>query len=300
MCKAFFTSPFFFRKDRLRKRENRRLQRQARLERDQVMAGVGRSNSMPILNENDNSNWFLKEKPPEEMRKATTLTRAGGYEPFVVGKSIKRYSEELDRSSGYLPSSANRYVRPQGSSAEWKRGSLPAQLSSRPEGPHAAEERMVRLGMIPPRSHVVDGHYPVGYMTTPHPRASSPTKGGRRKERFHSTGDVLMPLEENKLWQMENSSNPPPFPLPKEDYNTEGATWYRSRSLDGPILVGSTSSYPRHGPQVYSNSQHPNGRINRGDVSPIATSAIQEEYHTGHTQDKIKRVQRVGVPILPD
>lgn len=271
--------------------------RQASVDRDQVLLAMepSKSMSMPVSSKSNNPNWFLKEKPQEELRSQTTLTRAAGNEPFIVGSSLARYSKELDRSSGYRPSSANRYGRSPSSASDWKRGSLPVLSPSRSEAPHGAEERMVRLGMIPPRSsYDANGHIPMGYMTAPHPaRAKSPKKDRKRKskeleESRRYNGEVLVPVKEVELWQYENTPNPPPFALPKEDYNTEGATWYRSRSLDGQDLLSSSVSYnyPRHGPS--------------SPRSPTGVNAMLEEYHGAQTPERLKRVQRVGVPILPD
>ena len=275
----------------MRKREERLQRRMATLDRGQVLVGVDPSNSMSSTN--TNPNWYLKEKSQEELRSPNTLTRVTGNEPFIVGKSLTRYSKELDRSR---PSSANRYGRSHSSSEfEWKRGSLPVQ-QPRTEAPNAAEERMVRLGMIPPRSsYEANGHIHMGYMTAPHPRTKSPIKNVKRR----SDGEVLVPLREVELW---DSSNPRPFTLPKEDYNTEGITWYRSKSLDGDNLISSTASYnyPMHGPQLH-HSQNASGRVlsHPGDVSPTAVHAVRE-YHATQEPEKLKRVKRVGVPTLPD
>lgn len=293
----------FCRKDRIRKRESRQRRAPPRVNHDQVFLGEGHSNSPT----SPNSNWFLKEKPPEEMRSTPTLTRAGGYEPFVVGRSLTRYSKELNRSD-YRPSSANRYVRSHNDS-DWRRGSMPVLPTSRLEVPNMAEERMVRLGMIPARSQEAIGHYPMGYMTAPHPRAKTRTKDKSRKSKEledgrRRSGDVLMPVGEVQLWHMEDTMNPPPFPLPKEDYNTEGATWYHSRSLDRQSLGSSTSSYnyPRHGPQVYTsqNGRRISSTASPGHVSPTPPDTILEEYDEVETPEKLKRIHRVGVPILPD
>lgn len=306
LCDAFFHY-HISRKDQIRKRESRMQRLQSipspGVDHAQVLLGVDRSNSVAMPSPNNNSNWFLKEKPPEEVR-SSSLARAAGNEPFIVGRSLARYSKELNRSD-YRPSNASRYVRSR-SESDWKRGSLPMLSATRPE----TEERMVRLGMIPPRSQEGGEHYPMGYMTAPHPRAKSPTKDGKKKskelqESGRYNGDVLMPVREVQLWQLEDSHNPPPFALPKEDYNTEGVTWYRSKSLDGQSLTGPTAfyNYPRHGPQVH-NSQTPSRGIpteaHLGHASPTAANAMLEEYYAAQTPEKLKRIQRVGVPILPD
>ena len=307
LCDAFFHF-HISRKDRIRKRESRMQRLQSfpspGVDHAHVLLGMDRSNSIAVASPNNNSNWFLKEKPPEEVRSTGTLTRVTGNEPFIVGRSLQRYSKELNRSD-YRPSSASRYVRSR-SESDWKRGSMPVLSSTRPE----PEARMVRLGMIPPRSQQGGEHYPMGYMTAPHPRAKSQTKDGKKKSKElednrRYNGDMLMPVREVQLWQLEDTPNPPPFPLPKEDYNAEGATWYRSRSLDGQILAGQAAfyNYPRHGPQVHDSQNSSRGipaEANPGHVSPTGTNAMLEEYYAAQTPEKMKRVQRVGVPILPD
>ena len=288
-----FNSHFlhYSRKDRMRKREERLQRRMATLDRSQVLVGVEPSSTMSSSSAHTNPNWYLVEKSQEESARSSpgTLTRVTGNEPFVVGRSLARYSKELDNSR---PSSANRYGRSQSSSEfEWRRGSLPLQ-PTRIEGVNSAEERMARLGMIPPRSHDAAGHFPMGYMTAPHPRKNVPMKYVPRR----SDGDVLIPVKEVELW---DSSSPPPFPISKEDYNTEGVTWYRSKSLDGDNLISSSVSYsyPINGPQAH---QSQNGRVvSNSNLFPSAASAVQE-YHPAQEPEKLKRIQRVGVPTLPE
>ena len=319
------------------------------------------SNSMAlVVPTNNNSNWYLKEKPHEEFRSPTTLTRAAGDEPFIVGTSIVRYSRELDRSSSYnyRPSTADKYVGYQ--------RNLPVQSLSRTEAPNEAETRMVRLGMIPPRPAGANGHIPVGYYTEPGRAKSQKGKNGKRKSKepkeirtynedarsgvipprpmsanghipsgYYTEpgknkspkgkdgkresreledsgrykGEVLVPVREVQLWPLENSSNQPPYPLPKEDYDTDGATWYYARSTDGQSLASSRSesalippsaaeNYPRHG------SQNVNGRIAapslQWDASPTTAKVMDDQFHADLDPDKLKRVKRVGVPILPE
>lgn len=287
ICIIVIFCTLWARKDRLRKRENRLRRLSSRLEQDQIVMGMNATNNLPLGSPNSTSNWVLKEKPPEEMR-ASTLTRAAGNEPFIVGRSLSRYSRELDRS--HHPS-MSRYVRSY-SDSEWKRGSMPVLSPYRQEPTNAAEERMVRLGMIAPRSHEAIGQYPVGYMTAPHPARG---KDGKRK----SNGNVVMTAREADGWEMENNPNLPQFVISGEDYNTKGATWYRSRSLDPQSFANSMSpqyNYPRHGPQVHG-SHSPTRRPSSPGVSPTGVpSTIIEEQEP----EKLKRIQRVGVPILPD
>lgn len=350
------------RKDRRRKKEEH-LQRHLQ---QQHLANINQaveipSNSMDlVVPTNNNTNWYLKEKPNEEFRSPTTLTRAAGDEPFIVGTSIVRYSRELDRSSSYnyRPSTAEKYVGYQ--------RNLPLQSLSRTEAPNEAETRMVRLGMIPPRPMSANGHIPVGYYTEPGrgksqkgkntkkkskepeeirnykegarsgvipPRPTSANghippgyytepgknkspkgKDGKKKSREledggRYKGEVLVPVREVQLWPVENSSNQMPYPLPREDYGTDGATWYFGRSTDGQNLTSSRSesalyppsaaeNYPRHG---YQNA---NGRIAapslQRDASPTAAKVMDDQFHAEQDPDKLKRVKRVGVPILPE
>ena len=313
------------------------------------------SNSMALaIPTNNNANWYLKEKPHEEFRSPTTLTRVSGDEPFIVGTSMVRYSRELDRSTSYnyRPSTAEKYVGYQ--------RNLPIRSLSSSDAPNEAETRMVRLGMIPPRPTSANGHIPIGYYTEPGraksqkgkngknkskepqeirtynedarlgvsangnipsgyytvPGKSKSPKGkeGKRKSREQEDsgrykGEVLVPVREVQLWPLENSSNQPPYSLPKEDYDTDGATWYYARSTDGQSLASSRSesaliplsaaeNYPRHG------SQNVNGRIAapslQVDASPTTANVMDDPFHADQDPDKLKRVKRVGVPILPD
>lgn len=353
LCVLVIFCVLWARKDSQRKLEQRLEQRQQRqAARDSIMKADSlgiETNS--VVATNNNTNWFLKEKPHDALSTPPTLTRAAGNEPFLVGKSIMKYSNELDRSNSYRPSTPQRYG-----------------------AHHEAEQRMVRLGMIPPRPAEVSGHFPSGYYTEPgrgkspkgkdykgkskgldgsgrysgdlvqgislprplsagngnissgyftEPgRAKSPARGkdGKRRSReldeqgVRHHGEVLLPVREVQLWPMEQSSSQHPFPLPKEDYNTDGATWYNSRSHDTQSLSSSRSenslyrpsashNYPRHGPQAYS-TQNVNGRIVAGslppDVPPATTTAVIDQYYDGQDTQRLKRVKRVGVPILPD
>lgn len=216
------------------------------------------------------------------------MTRAAGNEPFIVGKSMVKYSNELDRSNSLRPGTPQRYV-----------------------SHNEAEQRMVRLGMIPPRRDEFNGHFPAGYytepgrgksqkgrsksldidesiryrlevpqgVTMPRPvgyvngnippgyltepgRAKSPAgkgKGGKRgsreleKQRFRHNSEVLVPVsEEVQLWPLEQSQ--PSFTLPEEDYNTTGATWYLSQTNDAQGLSSARSEgslYPHSSSQNY-------------------------------------------------
>ena len=278
------------------------MQQQPQANINQELVGIP-SNSMTLVPTNNNTNWYLKEKPHEEFRSTTTLTRAVGDEPFVVGTSIARYSRELDRSSSYnyRPSTADKYVAYQ-------------RNPPRTEAPNEAETRMVRLGMIPPRPASANGHIPSGYYTEPGKVKSPKGKDGKRKSKEledsgRYKGEVLVPVREVQLWPSENASNQPPFPLPKEDYGTDGATWYYARSTDGQSLASSrsesvlyppsaTENYPRH------NSQNVNGRIVapslQRDASPTTAKVMEDQFYAGQDPDKLKRVKRVGVPILPE
>lgn len=287
LCIIVVFCTLWARKDRIRKRENRLRRLSSRLEQDQIIMGMNASNTLPLGSPNNNSNWFLKERPPEEMR-ASTLTRAAGNEPFVVGRSLSRYSRELD---GSRSSTGNRYIRSY-SDSEWKRASMPVLSPYRPEPPNVAEERMVRLGMIAPRTHEATGQYPMGYMTAPHPARG---KDGKRK----SSGNVLMPVRESDVWEMENNPQPSQFAFPKEDYNTNGAAWYRSKSLDGHNLMSPQYNYPRHGPQVHP-SQTPSRKISTGVSPGHSPTGVPSTITEEQEPEKLKRIQRVGVPILPD
>ena len=317
---------------------------------------------MALVPTNNNTNWYLKEKPHEEFRSPPTLTRAAGDEPFIVGTSIVRYSKELDRSSSYnyRPASAQKYAGYH-SSSQWNR---PVQSLSRMEAPNEAETRMVRLGMIPPRpasangnipsgyytepgrgkspkgkdgkkkskeleesrrynveerpgmispKHAAaNGHIPAGYLTEPGKAKSPKGKDGKKKskeleESQRYKGEVLVPVREVQLWPIESSSNQAPYLLPKEDYNTDGATWYYSRpgdgqsltSLENPVYPPSTTdNYPRPG------SQNVSGRIVASslprDMSPTTAKVMANQFHVIDDPDKLKRVKRVGVPILPE
>lgn len=367
LCNTLLLS-YIIRKDRQRKHENRlqATQHHVNVDQDQDFVGV-EPNSMAMVSTSSNPNWFLQEKPHDELRSPPTLTRAAGDEPFIVGTSIVRYSKELDRSSSYRPSTAQKYVGHRNSS-EWKRAAHSPAIT---EVPYGAEYRMVRLGMIPPRPVDANGHFPPGYYTEPGRAKSSKKKGGKWKskeleesgryngevrsgmipqrpldangniplgyftvpgkakspkgkdgkrkskeieESRRYNGEVLVPGREVQLWSLESSSTRPTFALPKEDYNTEGATWYYSRSPDGQSLTSSRSenslyrpsasiNYPRHGPQI-SSSQNVNGRSVAvpppQDVSPTTARAIADQYYASQDPDKLKRVKRVGVPILPE
>lgn len=308
---------------------------------------------MALVPTNNNSNWYFKEKPPEEFRSPPTLTRAAGDEPFVVGTSIVRYSKELDRSSSYnyRPVAAEKYLGYH-SSSQWNR---PVQSLSRIEAPNAAETRMVRLGMIPPRPASVNGNIPLGYYTEPargksakgkdgktklkeieeerptkvpprpvsanghiptgymtEPGRNRPPKGkeGKRKSKDledsrQYKGEVLVPVREVQLWPMESSSNQTPFPLPKEDYNTEGATWYYARSADGQMLTASKSEDLVYAPSATDDyprraSQNVNGGIVASSPPRDVSQTTADQFHAAEDQDKLKRIMRVGVPILPD
>ena len=350
------------RRDRRRKKEEH-LQRHLQ---QQHLANINQavelpSNSMAlVVPTNNNTNWYLKEKPSEEFRSPTTLTRAAGDEPFIVGTSLVRYSRELDRSGSYnyRPSTAEKYVGYQ--------RNLPIRSLSIKEAPNEAETRMVRLGMIPPRPISANGHIPVGYYTEPGraksqkgknakrkskelaeirnynddarsgvtpPRPTSANgyipsgyytepgknkspkgKDGKRKSREledsgRYKGEVLVPVREVQLWPLENASNQPPYSIPKEDYGTDGATWYYGRSSDGQSLTSSRSestlyppsaaeNYPGHGPQ------NANGRMAapslQWDASPTTAKVMDDQFHADQDPDKLKRVKRVGVPILPE
>lgn len=315
---------------------------------------------MALVPTNNNTNWYLKEKPHEELRSPPTLTRAAGDEPFIVGTSIVRYSRELDRSSSYnyRPSTADKYVGYQ--------MNRPVQSLSRTEAPNEAETRMVRLGMIPPRPASANEHIPLGYYTEPGRAKSQKGKDGKRKSKeleesrkynadarsgvipptpastnghissgYYTEpgknkspkgkdgkrkskeledsrrykGEVLVPVREVQLWPMENSSNQPPYTLPKEDYDTDGATWYYSRSIDGQSLTSSRSENALYPPAATENypghsSQNVNGRIVASsiqrDTSPTTPKVMADQFHADQDPDKLKRVKRVGVPILPE
>ena len=356
---------FVIRKDR-RKKHEEHLQRQHQLQQqhhvnniNQELVGIP-SNSMTLVPTNNNTNWYLKEKPQEEFRSPTTLTRAAGDEPFVVGTSIVRYSRELDRSSSYnyRPSTGDKYVAHQ--------RNLHVQSHSRTEAPNEAETRMVRLGMIPPRPASTSGYIPVGYYTEPGRAKSQKGKNGKwksqeleeirkytegegagvipprptsanghipsgnytepgknkspkgkdvkRKSREledsgRYKGEVLVPVREVQLWPLENTSNQPPYPLPREDYDTDGATWYYARSTDGQSLASSRSEsalYPLSATENYlrHDSQNVNGRIVapslQRDASPTTAKVMEDQFHADQDPDKLKRVKRVGVPILPE
>ncbi|XP_078347772.1 uncharacterized protein LOC144632888 [Oculina patagonica] len=370
LCLIVIFCTLWARKDRKRKRENRLQQQQERhfanvnVKHDVVGP---QSNSMALVPVNNNTNWYLSEKPHDEFRSPPTYTRAAGDEPFLVGNSIVRYSKELDRSSSYnyRPVTAEKYAGYH-SSSQWNR---PVHTLARLEAPNEAETRMVRLGMIPPRPLSANGNIPSGYYTEPGRGKSSKGKDGKKKireiedsRRYHEEerpgmipprpvsanghipagyltepgrgkspkgkdgkkkskeledsrrhrGEVLVPVREVQLWPIEESSSnhPAPFPLPKEDYNTDGATWYYSRPLDGQSATSSksaehlvyppspTGNYPGHG------SQNVNGRIVTSslphNVSPTSPKVMADLFHANDNPDKLKRVQRVGVPILPE
>ena len=349
---------FIIRKDRRRKKEEH-LQQQHHAHINQELVGIP-STSMTLVPTNNNTNWYLKEKP-HEFQSQTTLPRTSGDEPFVVGPSIVRYSGELDRSTSYnyRPSTAEKYVANQ--------RNLPVRSHSRTEAPNEAETRMVRLGMIPPRPTSANGHIPVGYSTEPARAKSQKGKNGKRKSteleetRKHNEdvvrsgmipprpmsanghiqsgyytepgknkspkgkggkrksreledsgrykGEILVPLGEVQLWPLENASNHSPYPLPKEDYDTDGATWYYARATDGQSLASSRSESGLHPPSATENyqrqdSQNANGRIVapslQRDASPTAAKVMEEPFHADQDPDKLKRVRRVGVPILPE
>ena len=303
------------------------------------------SNSMAlVVPTNNNTNWYFKEKPHEEFRSPTTLTRAAGDEPFIVGTSIVRYSRELDRSSSYnyRPSTAEKYVGYQ--------RNFPVQSLSRTEAPNEAETRMVRLGMIPPRPASANGHIPLGYYTEPgrarsqkgkndkskskepeeirkyngdarsvviQPRPTSSNghipsgyytepgknkspkgKDGKRKSKEledsgRYKGEVLVPVREVQLWPLENSSNQTPYPLPKEDYDTDGVTWYYARSANGQSLTSSRSESALYPPSAAAPSL-------QLDALPSTGKVMDDQFQADQDPDKLKRVKRVGVPILPE
>lgn len=279
------------RKDSQRRRDEREEQRRQRLaalaSRNSDFMGI-QSNSASMASSNNNTNWVLKEKPHDLLSSPPSLTRAAGNEPFIVGKSMVKYSNELDRSNSLRPGTPQRYV-----------------------SHNEAEQRMVRLGMIPPRRDEFNRHFPAGYytepgrgksqkgrsksldidesiryrlevpqgVTMPRPvgyvngnippgyltepgRAKSPAgkgKGGKRgsreleKQRFRHNSEVLVPVsEEVQLWPLEQSQ--PSFTLPEEDYNTTGATWYLSQTNDAQGLSSARSEgslYPHSSSQNY-------------------------------------------------
>ncbi|XP_058944896.1 uncharacterized protein [Pocillopora verrucosa] len=297
------------RKDRQRRRDEREEQRRQRLaalaSRNSDFMGI-ESNSASMASSNNNANWVLKEKPHDLLSSPPTLTRAAGNEPFIVGKSMVKYSNELDRSNSLRPGTPQRYV-----------------------SHNEAEQRMVRLGMIPPRRDEFNGHFPAGYYTEPGrgksqkgkaksldmdgsrrysadppqgvamPRsvgyvngnippgyltvpgkAKSPgkAKGGKRgsrdleNQRFRHNSEVLVPVsEEVQLWSMEQSQ--PPFTLPEEDYNTAGATWYLSPSNDTQGISSARSESSLYRPSQPQNyPRHGPQTYNTQNVNGTAVS----------------------------
>ena len=101
-------------------------------------------------------------------------------------------------------------------------------------------------------------------------------------------------------WLWPGAISQPPFTIPEADYNTKGVTWY-STAPDGQIsrsFYTSSANYAKYGPSQNVSVRDELDGVGRTEEQQRPWSG--NEITTQTKNQKLNRVKRIGVPILPD
>lgn len=309
-----------------------------------------------------NSNWYMHNNQHAPLSaESKNQNRVSGHEPFLVGTSLIKFSQELDKNAdlGPLVTSTQR----QNSGAPDL--DLPNVLDiSAKERPKIAkrtsrenEDKMVKLGLIPPRpiprtTSDISGMNPY----RKHSRASSgdsrtTSERGRPSSETGSEVNsdspmslvsndknwVLMKDSDRQVWESSASTGGrvnggfTPYLLPEEDYDMKDADWYgrneeplyesQVQRLRDKFSSSTTAEHKKSAAMTPKRSSyHSRYSFPLDSSSTTAVELEKTKEHRGRNmnlhspsiwrrtpedpkelkEEKINRVKKLGVPILPD